>query len=317
MVIKHIILLCCIVSCAFSATGPSYYDLCPHMVGTTTKKSQTGMDLIEMGVKVRVRFDKMIEQCGDPSIFGDRSIRAACYSIMEEEYGIATVDKSKMFPFLSYDRTAIISQEIKLPPLRPNGEVISARTLRVAYLLLAHKDFTQVSRLIKAIYSPNHVYVIHVDARNTQLRSELSEFAKQYPNVALLARSFAVYWGGIEMIYATLESAFALLDAADWDFMVNLSGQDYPICSDRELCSFLSKKIGSNFDGAFDNSGEEFLKERLRVTYFASPDGVGPCRYREHLKTIPESMHPYGTSQWFAYSREFVEYLRSEAQPVY
>jgi Core-2/I-Branching enzyme len=67
----------------------------------------------------------------------------------------------------------------------------------------------------------------------------------------VLHQSFDVIWGGIEMVYATLESIFALLDISDkWEFVINLSSTDYPLCTDEELSTYLGTRKGSNFDVA-------------------------------------------------------------------
>lgn len=51
------------------------------------------------------------------------------------------------------------------------------------------------------------------------------------------------------MVYATLEGIFALLDInTKWDFVINLSSKDYPLCSDADLSSYLSTRKGKNFD---------------------------------------------------------------------
>lgn len=63
------------------------------------------------------------------------------------------------------------------------------------------------------------------------------------------------------MIYATLEGIFALLDVkSKWEFVINLSSKDYPLCNDEQLSSYLETRKGRNFDIAQlpDHEGEKF-----------------------------------------------------------
>ncbi len=51
------------------------------------------------------------------------------------------------------------------------------------------------------------------------------------------------------MVFATLEGIFLLLDLSEnWDFVINLSASDYPLCSDAELSLRLENNVENNFD---------------------------------------------------------------------
>lgn len=53
----------------------------------------------------------------------------------------------------------------------------------------------------------------------------------------------------MKQVYATLEGLFTALDIGQWDYIVNLSGSDYPLCSDSEFKSRLG--ANNNYDMTF------------------------------------------------------------------
>lgn len=100
--------------------------------------------------------------------------------------------------------------------------------VRIAYFILVHRLPRQFERLFHAIYEPHHHYLIHIDKRASEsFRTEIESFLREYPNVHLL-ESQNVVWGGYSMVSAELRGIEKLLEL-EWDFYINLSGQDFPI----------------------------------------------------------------------------------------
>jgi hypothetical protein len=146
---------------------------------------------------------------------------------------------------------------------------------RIAYVLLVHEGFNQTVRLLNAIYDPDNYYMLHVDFKAPKLKEALIKYTDSFPNMYptsqliqppftltvlintltfnryVLKQSFDIGWGGPEMVYSTLEGIFGLLDVSEkWDFVINLSSKDYPLCSNDELASYLGTRQGKNFDVA-------------------------------------------------------------------
>lgn len=68
-----------------------------------------------------------------------------------------------------------------------------------------------------------------------------------FPNTYILD-SENVVWGGYSMVQAELNGMQYLLSInAEWDFFINLSGQDYPLKSQKSIREFLTKNKGNNF----------------------------------------------------------------------
>eukprot|EP01112_Ceratiomyxa_fruticulosa_P022739 TRINITY_DN8430_c0_g1_i1.p1 TRINITY_DN8430_c0_g1~~TRINITY_DN8430_c0_g1_i1.p1 ORF type:complete len:686 (-),score=152.88 TRINITY_DN8430_c0_g1_i1:8-2065(-) len=285
-----------------------FYSICPSLKGTTILNNTKEWDEKMMIQKVNETIDKLNSYCqfnkNTPSSILSSVVRTACYVGLDNEYGIDEIDPAHYFPDLSFTSPVSISDQIS-----PRFKEKDNSTVRVAYLLLVHSNFNQIVKLLSATYHPNNVYLIHVDASALELKNQLLEYTNKFDNIAVMRKSFPIQWGSISMVYATLEGLFTLLDAAKFDFVVNLSGQDYPTCSPDEFSQFLGKHMKANFDGAYRASAEHGVY-RLENIWLWN-EWRRTCNPKFLLKKYPAGMTMYGTMQWFAYNYDFVQYLRN------
>eukprot|EP01113_Clastostelium_recurvatum_P023035 TRINITY_DN2756_c0_g1_i1.p1 TRINITY_DN2756_c0_g1~~TRINITY_DN2756_c0_g1_i1.p1 ORF type:complete len:466 (-),score=110.28 TRINITY_DN2756_c0_g1_i1:160-1557(-) len=261
--------------------------------------------------------------------------RLACYTGLQH-VGIGEVNPASYFPFLSYKPHPELKTASPFP-----ASSHSTSPFRIAYILLVHKDEDQALRLIDAVYTRNNIYILHVDSKSPEVKSNLRELIRKYDagNVIMMDASFNIPWGGIHMVYATLEAMFQLLDLAEWDYVINLSGQDYPLCSNSALERFLHAHPGKNFDNAVKVYGNKV--ERSYASYCVCGHEIAYThRARPHftnsMDTVPEVVQKsftmgkysdlpvkprplsdsYTGSQWFVYSRDFAKYLRTDPQAI-
>ncbi|XP_048465618.1 xylosyltransferase 1 [Rhincodon typus] len=129
-------------------------------------------------------------------------------------------------------------------------ESLPQNPVRIAFVLVVHgRASRQLRRMFKAIYHRDHYYYIHVDKRSNYLHRDVLEFASQYPNVRVTPWRMATIWGGASLLTMYLQSMRDLLEMKDWpwDFFINLSAADYPIRTNDQLVSFLSRYKDMNF----------------------------------------------------------------------
>ena len=108
----------------------------------------------------------------------------------------------------------------------------------IAYHILCHANLTQVARQIKALYSPDDVFLIDIDDGKLIDVAPLEPWAVK-PNVHI-KRDSNIAWGGAGTLRKTIRGAFSLLDlATDWSYYVVLSGQCLPLKSNRRIKSRL------------------------------------------------------------------------------
>lgn len=110
------------------------------------------------------------------------------------------------------------------------------QVVKIAYLVLAHRNGPQLRRLLSAIDQSDQTYVVHVDRRaDGSVHEAARAFANGRGTVHVLP-SRKVIWAGPSLLDAQLAGIEAALRAdADWDYLINLSGQCYPLVSHEAL----------------------------------------------------------------------------------
>jgi len=142
-----------------------------------------------------------------------------------------------------------------------------AGTPRVAYLVTSHALPHQVLRLARTLRagSPGAPVVIHHDEQ----RSRLDEAAlRAVGGVELVRPPVAVSWGGGSQLDMLLRCFEWLVDRVEFDWMVTLSGQDYPI---RPLAAIEHDLATGGYDGYVEGAPVEPPPwTRARVDEFTS-----------------------------------------------
>ena len=105
--------------------------------------------------------------------------------------------------------------------------------MKVAYILLAHKDPEQLVRLIDSLKGTGDFY-IHID-KKSDIRP-FQDCFKNNPSVHLLKKRINVTWAGWSMVkgYMLLLEA-ALKSDKNYSRFVMLTGQDYPLMKNSEI----------------------------------------------------------------------------------
>jgi hypothetical protein len=119
---------------------------------------------------------------------------------------------------------------VEEPSGRNGGREREVRTEepRVVYLITSHRGPGQVVRLVRTLRrgSPRSPIVIHHD----QSRSRLEETALEgLDHVYLVPWSITVEWGDFSIVEMNLRAFRWILERMEFDWLVLLSGQDYPI----------------------------------------------------------------------------------------
>lgn len=146
-----------------------------------------------------------------------------------------------------------------------------------AYLILAHKNFGQLRKLVEMLDHPLNDVYIHVDAKATDFNAADLQGATLHSQLEILPQRIAVNWGGVSI----MRSEIALLKAATsrhhYDYYHLLSGMDLPIKSQDEMHVFFDAHMGKEFINLW-----EFKKSTLsRFRYYTVfPEGEGRFRTR-------------------------------------
>ncbi|XP_066498061.1 xylosyltransferase 1 [Hoplias malabaricus] len=188
-------------------------------------------------------------------------------------------------------------------------ETVPAVPVRIAFMLVVHgRASRQIQRLFKAIYHTSHFYYIHVDQRSNYLHRQMVVLASQYPNVRVTRWRMSTIWGGASLLSMYLQSMKDLLSMDDWpwDFFINLSAADYPIRTNDQLVSFLSKYRSMNFIKSHGRDNARFIRKQGLDRLFFECD---THMWRLGDRKIPDGITVDGGSDWFLLNRAFVEYV--------
>jgi hypothetical protein len=196
--------------------------------------------------------------------------------------------------------------------------------MKIAYLLLVHTNPNQINQLVRSLDNGKNQFFIHVDSK-----ASISDQILKTDKVHFTKNRISVKWGDFTLIEATLELCReAIKSSEDFDYVILLSGQDYPIKSNRQIEEFLENNKGKQFFKVRKLPYDEWPHhgggmDRVRV-YF--PKWMIDRRYRTwKMRTLwikfskslgllrradffPEY---YGVSQWFCATREAIAYIVS------
>jgi hypothetical protein len=198
-------------------------------------------------------------------------------------------------------------------------------TLDIAYLVLAHQHSEQLSRLVEQLRSPAADIFVHVDAK-----VPIEPFLRAVgPDVHFTSTRIPVYWADYSQIRAVLLLIEAALAAPrKYDYLVLLSGVDYPLRSAAEIEDFFAQNKGSEFINWVAMPSAGASKPLSRLTDYHGRPGL-PGRLLSKARRLLIKLHfmpsardckaylgetaPYAGSTWWALTRDACEYIQSFA----
>ncbi|WP_410494846.1 beta-1,6-N-acetylglucosaminyltransferase [Chryseobacterium sp. CH25] len=164
--------------------------------------------------------------------------------------------------------------------------------------------------MFQKIYTKDQFYLIHIDRKaQDSFTEEIQLYITQFPNVFIL-ESLNIVSGGFSMIQAELNAMEFLLNASrEWDYFINLSGEDYPLKSQPIIRNFLTVNNGRNYLFYYD---QKFYRpdtlKRIQNHFTELAYMISSFIYkREFMKGVT----PYIGGKWFMFTRETCAFLTS------
>src|SRR5690606_16747316 len=117
--------------------------------------------------------------------------------------------------------------------------------MKIAHLILAHKNPAQLARLVKALQHPDFDFYIHIDKKTAE-----SPFCEALAgnNIIFIKKRTKIYWAGYGRIQDTLNGFEEILDTGKAYGYINvLSAQDFPIKSAGYIHQYFSNRRGTEF----------------------------------------------------------------------
>jgi hypothetical protein len=211
--------------------------------------------------------------------------------------------------------------------------------LNITYIISAYKHPGQLTRLVHRLHRPTSFFLIHVDRRTAakQYRKMVSGVS-DLDNVVFLKRHNC-HWGDFGHVRATLKALVYLSqNKVNYDYLFLLTGQDYPIKSNKYIESYLANANHKQFisyysfpNAAWAGGGmrrieqwhfrflEDWpfrfldpfvhlpahreIRSRVKAAIYSAVNRRFPKR------TFPENFTPYGGSGYWSITRECAEFI--------
>jgi len=189
--------------------------------------------------------------------------------------------------------------------------------MRIAFLIMAHKDPKQIERLVKRLNHPDFDFFIHLDKK-----IDMDNFAylEHLDRVVFTKTRIHVKWAAFSFTTAIYKCMEEILGYPDqYDFIDVLSAQDYPIKSTEEIHSYFSDHKANNFI-SFEKEGSEWWKHAIgRITNYHLISYNFPGRYKiqwlintvlpKRIFPLPYILFGGPRASWFTINNDCAAYV--------
>lgn len=126
--------------------------------------------------------------------------------------------------------------------------------LKIAYIILAHTHPRLLERLVGQLnVEGSTMFIIHWDKKSRLEEVESLKCITSY--IYFVRERVDGAWGGISLVAATLNAIKEMLELkTHFDYAVLLSGQDYPVKSNRYIFDFFRYSEGGGYMEVFNQS---------------------------------------------------------------
>lgn len=190
--------------------------------------------------------------------------------------------------------------------------------MRIAHLIMAYKNPSQLERLIKRLNHPKCYIYIHLDKKvNIQCFKHLAKIKR----VVFIHNRVTCNWAGFSFVKAITNSIKEiLLKDEEYQHINLLSAQDYPIKPVDVIYQYLKKNKGVSFI-SFETLGQSEWWEhaKTRYEYFHFVDiNISGKYLAQHLinkviskRKFPVSYQLYGSasSSWWTISVDCAQHI--------
>lgn len=198
------------------------------------------------------------------------------YEISSREYIDMTKNCPKFIQKRGYITSSLTEEELNFP---------------IAFSILMFDYVEQTERLLRAIYRPQNIYCIHVDAKaSDEIFEAVSGIVNCFENV-FTSRRINVTWG----THSVLEPDIICMHeewnkSKKWKYFINLTGQEFPLQTNYEIVKALTAYNGSNDVDAFipGTNREKGIKSLAKfkkrlIGAGKPPHGIIPMKGSVHI----------------------------------
>uniref|UniRef100_A0A096LTI5 Glucosaminyl (N-acetyl) transferase family member 7 n=1 Tax=Poecilia formosa TaxID=48698 RepID=A0A096LTI5_POEFO len=182
----------------------------------------------------------------------------------------------------------------------------------LAFIVTIHKELDIFVRMLRAIYMPQNVYCIHVDAKAPKEYQEaVQKLVSCFGNVFLSSRSEKVTYAGFSRLQADLNCMKDLIASPiAWRKVINLCGQDFPTMSNLELVQYMQSTGWRDKNMTPGVKQPATMKHRTRFQHHEIVGSHVAPRVPRHTKPPPpHNLKIYFGTAYYALTRDFVDFV--------
>jgi hypothetical protein len=183
--------------------------------------------------------------------------------------------------------------------------------MKIAHLILVHKNPQQLLRQVEAMDHPDFDFYIHVD-KKTDIHRFLEVINKK--NIFFIKNRTKIFWAGYGTIQATI-NGFREITLENYVYVNVISGQDFPIVPADTIYNYFISRLGSEFITCESIEGS-WKEAASRVTRYHLINWKIPGKFRlEKIvnKILPPRKFPLdykfvGRANWFTLTPAAITY---------
>ncbi len=175
--------------------------------------------------------------------------------------------------------------------------------MQLVYIISAYKLPDMLIRLVNRLQADDVTFLIHIDKKTSpEISGRMETGLNHFDNVFFLERHVC-YWGDFGHVRATLKGIKEIVERAiPCDYAILLTGQDYPLKTNRAIKDFFRQYSGQSFISYGplpDNNWDVMWRiERWYYTFLGITIGFppnfrrGPLRKSDLVKKVNDFFFP-------------------------
>ncbi|MEP6683783.1 MAG: beta-1,6-N-acetylglucosaminyltransferase [Parafilimonas sp.] len=182
--------------------------------------------------------------------------------------------------------------------------------MRIAHLILAHKNPMQLQMLLQALQHDAFHFYIHIDQKTN---AEPFKYLVNNTNVFLIKKRAKIYWAGYGTIQATI-NGFEEIPLSDYDYVNVISAQDFPVKPAEEIYNYILQRNGTEFITCLSIETEWPIAPRVKRYHLINWRFPGKYKLESLVNFIlPKRNFPLdykivGRANWFTLTTKAIKY---------
>lgn len=190
-------------------------------------------------------------------------------------------------------------------------------TFPLAYIVTIHKELALFVQLLRAIYLPQNVYCIHVDAKAPKkYKTAVQSLVNCFENIFISSKREKVAYTGFRRLQAEINCMKDLVHSKfQWSHVINLCGQDFPIKTNKDIIRYIrSKWNDKNITPGVIQPPSNKSKTSQTHREFTPEGNIYASPNERFRDDPPHNLTIYFGSASYVLTRKFVEFVLTDTR---